>query len=161
MRSTPQRSAASAAAKARMPVSTLMISRIPCCGRPLDHLVAHAVAFADAVRHVELDLAAAELDRGLEDDDGGGAVHVVVAVDKDGLAALDGGSQALDGGTQSGHEIRRVEMCERGREEFAGPVAGSRYRGQPAASQSTGRVRLRESDARYRGGSDSRRCQRT
>ena len=73
-----------------------MISRMPAIGGLLDHLVAHAVAFADAVRHVVVDLAAANLQRGLQDDDGGGAVHVVVAIDEDGLAALDGGAQALD-----------------------------------------------------------------
>ena len=82
MRSMPQRSAVSAAAKARMPVSTLMISRMPRSAALLDHFVAHAVAFEDAVRHVILGLAAAQLDDGLEDDDGGGAVHVVVAIDK-------------------------------------------------------------------------------
>ncbi len=80
------------------------------CGGALDDFVAHAVAFADAVRHVVLDLAAAEFERGLEDDDGGGAVNVVVAIDKDGFVALDGGAQAVDGGAQSGHEVWRMEM---------------------------------------------------
>ena len=101
-----------------MPVSTLMMSRMPRgCGL-LDDFVTHAVAFADAVRHVEFDFAAAELQRGLEDNDGGGAVHVVVAIDEDGFAALDGGAQTVDSGTQSGHEVGRMEMGQRRREEF-------------------------------------------
>ena len=86
--------------------------------RLLDDFVAHAVAFADAVRHVVLDLAAADFERGLEDHDGGGAVDVVVAIDKDGFTALDGGTQAFDCGAQSRHEVGRVEMRQRGRQEF-------------------------------------------
>ena len=89
-------------------------------GGLLDDLVAHAVAFADAVRHVVVDLSAAQLQRRLEDDDGGGAVHVVVAIDEDGLAALDGGAQALHRRAKAGHQIGRVQVAERGIEELAG-----------------------------------------
>ena len=59
-------------------------------GGLLDDLVAHAVAFADAMRHVIFGLAAAQLDDGLEDDDGGSAIDIVVAVNEHGLVALDG-----------------------------------------------------------------------
>ncbi len=83
-------------------------------GGLLDHLVAHAVAFANAVRHVVVDLAAAQLESGLQDDDRGGAVDVVVAVDEDGLAALDGGLQSLDGRAQSGHPVRVVKVLQGG-----------------------------------------------
>ncbi len=87
-------------------------------GGLLDHLVAHAVAFADAVRDVVLDLAAAELERGLQDDDGRGAVDVVVAIDEDGFAAFDGSLQALDGRAQTGHQVGRVEILQGRGEEF-------------------------------------------
>ena len=57
-------------------------------GGALDHLVAHAIAFADAVRHVKVSRPAAKLDGRLENDDRGGAVHVVVAVNQNFLFAL-------------------------------------------------------------------------
>src|SRR5208283_2306823 len=63
-------------------------------GGLLDDLIAHAIAFADAMRDVVVHRSAAELQGRFENDDGGGAVHVVVAVDEDGLAALDGSAQA-------------------------------------------------------------------
>ena len=90
----------------------------------LDHLVAHAVAFADAVRHVVVDLAATDLQGRLEDYDGGGAVNVVVAINEDGLAALNGGSQTLDGGTQAGHEVGRMQVRERRRKELLCLIGG-------------------------------------
>ena len=49
----------------------------------LDYVVFHAVAIADAMRYMEAGGAAAQLDRGLQDDDGNGSIHVVVAVDHD------------------------------------------------------------------------------
>ena len=55
-------------------------------GGDFEDLVAHAVAFAQAVRDVEADFAAAAFDGGFEQDDGGGAIYVVVAVDEDRLA---------------------------------------------------------------------------
>src|SRR6185312_13924843 len=54
-------------------------------GRLLDDVVAHVVAVADAVRNMEFRRTAAELDGGLEDDDCGGAIDIVVAVDEDRL----------------------------------------------------------------------------
>src|SRR5208282_2717781 len=41
-------------------------------GGALDHLVAHAITFADAMRHMKVRRSAAQLDRRLEDDDRGG-----------------------------------------------------------------------------------------
>ena len=81
-------------------------------GGALDHVVLHAVAFADAVRHVEVGAAAAQLDRGFQNDDGGGAVHVVVAVDEDLLAVGDGAAQALGGLVHAEHQVRRVQVIE-------------------------------------------------
>src|SRR6202012_3367854 len=58
------------------------------CG--FKNLIAHAVAFAKTVRDVETDFAAEHFNGCFEQDGGGGAVYVVVAVDEDRLAALDG-----------------------------------------------------------------------
>ena len=85
----------------------------------LDHIVAHVVAFANAMWHVEVGRAAAELNRSLQNDDRHGAVHVVVAVDEHGLFAFDGGVDAVDGGAQTGHALRGVEVRERRREKDA------------------------------------------
>ena len=72
-------------------------------GRLLDHLIAHPVAFTDAMRHVVLRLSPAEFDGGLENHDCGSAVHVVVAIDQDGFAALDRCAQSLHRDAEAGH----------------------------------------------------------
>ena len=82
-----------------------------CRGR-LDHVVLHAVAFADAVGHVEVGRAAAQFDRRLQNDDGSGAVHVVVAVNQDAFLAFDSGIEALDRRFHSGHQVRGVQIRE-------------------------------------------------
>ena len=101
-------------------MSTLMIRRMPGGGGALDHIVAHVVAFANAVRHVEVGRASAEFNRRLQDDDRHGAVHVVVAVNENGLFAFDGGVDAIDGRAQARHPFRSVKMRERRREKGAG-----------------------------------------
>ena len=70
-----------------------------------EHLGLHAVAVAQAMRDVIADSAAEDLDGGLEQDDGGGAVHVVVAVDEDRLARRDG---LLDARDRGGHAVQRI-----------------------------------------------------
>ena len=86
-----------------MPVSTLMMSRDAVGGGALDHLVAHAVAFQQAVRHVELALPAEQLDHRLQNHRGHGAVHVVVAVDQHRLALRDGALQPFHGRAHAQH----------------------------------------------------------
>ena len=83
-----------------------------CCGGSLDHVAAHVVALAYAVGNVEVGCAAAKLDRGLQDNDGHGAVDVVVAVDQDGFFAFDGGVEAVDRSGESSHSSRIVKMGE-------------------------------------------------
>ena len=56
-------------------------------GRLLHHVGAHPVAVPQAVRNEEGRSAAGHLDGFLQDDDRGGAVHIVIAVDQDLLAA--------------------------------------------------------------------------
>ena len=91
----------------------------------------HAVAFADAVGDVVGDAGGSvfggyALDGGLEEDGGGGAVDVVVAVDEDGLGGGYGLLDAGDGGAHAEHEERVVEVFEGGVEEAlrVGDAAG-------------------------------------
>ena len=88
----------------------------------LDDIVAHVVTVADAVRNVKFRRAAAQFDRGLEDDDCGRAIHVVVAVDQDGFFVLDCGFDAINGRLHAGHQVGRMQMRKRGREETFGCV---------------------------------------
>ena len=62
----------------------------------LDDITPQVVTFLDAMGHVEVGRAPAQLDRRFQDDDGGGAVDVVVAVDEDGFAGADGLLDARD-----------------------------------------------------------------
>ncbi len=56
-----------------------------------------AVSLAQTMRNMEIDRAAQHLDGGLEQDDGGGAVHVVIAVEQHRLAPRDCLFDAGDG----------------------------------------------------------------
>jgi hypothetical protein len=75
-----------------------------------------AVALAQPVRDVKTDGSAPglgsgeHLDGGFEEDDGGGAVHVVVAVQQDGLAAGDGQFKAVYGSGHAAHPKGIVEV---------------------------------------------------
>ena len=107
-------------------------------GRALDDVVAHVVAFADAVRHVKIGRAAAELNGGLENDDGGGAIDVVVAVDQDWFFVLDGGFEAVDG-RSSCRSSDRASADERVRE--SGNVSAASAFGDAAHDQQAGERR--------------------
>src|ERR1700674_4163132 len=65
---------------------------------PLDHLVAHAIAFTDAVRKMKAARSAAKLARPLEDADRRRAVPVIVAVNKNFFSALYRGLQPIKSG---------------------------------------------------------------
>ena len=91
-------------------------------GGALDHVVAHIVAFANAVRDVEVGSASAEFDGRFQNDDGHGAVDVVIAVDQDGIFAFDGCIEAIDGAAQAGHVLGRVQMIKRRSEKARGGV---------------------------------------
>ena len=65
------------------------------------------------------------LDGGFEEDGGGGAVDVVVAVDEDRFAGADGALDAGDGDIHAEHEHRIEEMVEGwGEEGFGGCGVG-------------------------------------
>ena len=104
----------------------------------LDHFRAHAVAFADAMRHMVRGLAAGQLDGFFQDHHRHGTVHVVVAVDQDFFLGFDGGSQALDGFAHSGERQGIVQVIERRRQES---LRGLRI-GEAAVHQHTRGERL-------------------
>src|SRR6185437_16262316 len=103
-------------------------------GRALNHVILHAIAFADTVRHVEVGFATAQADGGDEDDDGGSAIHVIVAVDEDFFPALQGGAQAIHRRHHAAHGIRRVQVIK-GRSEKS---LGRFGRGHSAHQQQAG-----------------------
>ena len=78
--------------------------------RGLKHARLQAVALANAMRHVEAHHAAEHLDGGFEQDDGGGAVDVVIAVEQNRLARGDGLLQAVRGGLHAQHEKGIVKV---------------------------------------------------
>ncbi len=71
------------------------------------------------MRHVEPNLAAEHFDCGFEQDDSGGPVHVVVAVEQNRFLARDGRFDAFHGGLHAEHQQRivqvrnfRIEKCK-------------------------------------------------
>src|SRR6185437_8359065 len=91
------------------------------CG-PFDHIVAHVVTVADAVRDVKIGCSSAQLNRGFKNYDGRGAVHVVVAIDQNSFLALDCSFNAVERYFHSGQQIRRMEIGERWRKEMVGSL---------------------------------------
>ena len=131
MPSSPARRTTSAA---RIPVSTLTISFTPSAAAALHHLRPHAVAVLEPVRNVVAGGAAGQLDGLGQQHHRRGAVHVVIAVDQDLLAAPDGRPQALDG-------PRHVAQRSAGRAGRRAGVQEAARRGrigQPAMHQHLG-----------------------
>src|ERR1700681_1289047 len=91
-------------------------------GSALDYLVAHAVAFADTVRNVKVSRASTKLDRSLENDNGGGAVHVVIAINQDFFFTLQCRIQPIKRGFHAAHQQRVVEVTNGGRQKKRGSV---------------------------------------
>jgi hypothetical protein len=88
--------------------------------RGFQHGRLQTVAFKQAMRDVEARFAAEHFNGGFEQDDGGGAVDVVIAIEEDGLARGDGALDALDGAVHSAHEEGIVELIGGGVEEGEG-----------------------------------------
>ena len=84
------------------------------------------------------------LDGGFEQDDSDGAIHVVVAVEKDGLACGNGAFETLDGRGHAEHEEGIVEVRGLGIEESEG-LSG---RGDAARDEQLGQ---HERQARFAG----------
>ncbi len=102
-------------------------------GGALDDIVAHIVAFADAVWDVEVGGSAAEFDCSLKNDDGHGAIDVIVSVDQDRIFAFDGRVDTADGAAQAGHVLGQMEVRERRSEKARGGVSV----GQSATDEQT------------------------
>jgi len=69
-----------------------------------------AVALAQTVWNVKANFATEQFDGGLEQDDRGGAVDVVIAVEQDGFLARDRCFNAFNGSLHAEHEKRIVQM---------------------------------------------------
>ena len=89
-----------------------------------EHARLHAVAVAQAMRNVKARHAAEHFDGGFEQDDGDGSVHVVVAVEKHGLARGDGALEPVDGCGHAQHEEGIVQVGGLGIEEGVGLGGG-------------------------------------
>ena len=93
-----------------------------CGGCLAEYSSLHSVAFAEAVRDVIGDegggvFGGDSFDGGFEEDGGGGAVDVVVAVDEDGFAGADGTLDADYGDVHAEHEHGVDEVVDCGGEE--------------------------------------------
>ena len=80
------------------------------CG--FEHLIAHTVAFAETMRDVKTDFAAEHFNGCFEQNGGGGAIDVIVAVDQDRLSALYGLLNARNGGGHAEHAVGIEEMIQ-------------------------------------------------
>ena len=83
----------------------------------IDRRRLQAVAVAHPLGQEVDDIAAEQFDHAAQDDRGGHAVDVVVAVHRDALFPRDRAHQAIDGRREIGQQIRIVEVIERRREE--------------------------------------------
>ena len=83
----------------------------------LDDFVAHAIAFTDPVRHVKIRRAPTQFDGSLKDDNCGGTVHVVIAIDQHLFFALDRSLQPVQRQFHAGHLHRVVQVVKRGRKK--------------------------------------------
>ena len=91
---------------------------------PFDDIIFDSVAFFDPVGDVEVSRAAAKLNRGLQDDDSSRSIDIVVAINQDAFLIGDGCAQALDGGGHAAHEIGRMKLVERRRQEICRALLG-------------------------------------
>ena len=86
-------------------------------GGAFNHFVAHAIAFADAMRHVKLSRSPAKLNGRLENDDCRRAIDVVVAVNQNFFFALQRRFQPIQSGFHAAHPQRVVEVGKRRRQK--------------------------------------------
>src|SRR5580704_7020860 len=99
-----------------------------------DDVGPHSIAFFQSMRNVVAGFAAGHLDGFLQNDDGHGAVDVVVAVDQNLFFRLDGGFDARNGVPHAGEQQWIVQVSEVGGEE----AAGSRRIAQSPVQQHAG-----------------------
>ena len=102
----------------------------------------HAVAFAEAMGDVKAGFTAEHFDGGFEQDDGDGAIDVVVAVEENGLAGGDGALEAIDGGGHAEHEEGIVEVRDFGIEEDVGGGCSGDAAGDEEFGEDLGKARF-------------------
>ena len=107
-------------------------------GQPPHRLGVEAVAFHQAVGHVGHDLRTRRPQEAGQERGRGDAVHVVVAVEGDALAARDGAHEPLHGRGHAFHEERVRQVGEARLQE----ALGVRRIGKPAAGEHPRRQRL-------------------
>ena len=81
----------------------------------LNSVAAQIVAFFNAVGNVKIRAPATQLNRGFQDNDGGRAIHIVIAVNKDAFFALNRGVNPVHCSFHSGEQVWRVKMRQRWR----------------------------------------------
>jgi hypothetical protein len=91
-------------------------------GGGFDHFRPHAVAFIQPVGNVVADVAAGQAERGGEQDDGHGAIDIVVAVDEKFFVSLDRRDETRDGFGHVAQRQRVVKLVERGIEKAASVI---------------------------------------
>jgi hypothetical protein len=99
-----------------------------------------SVALAETVRHVKTSFSAEHLDGGFEQDYGGGAVYVVVAVEEDRLMTRYRSFKPLDGGGHAEHEEGIVEVGKLRIEEGVGLGCGGDAAGEEQFREDLGQV---------------------
>src|SRR5205085_10399628 len=92
-------------------------------GSGFDDLGPHAVAVLETVGNVKIGDAAGDLDGALENDDGGGAVDIVIAVDKNFLFIANGARQTFESAIHAAQGERIVEIVERRAKKTPGGVS--------------------------------------
>ena len=60
--------------------------------------------------YVKIGCAAANFDRGLQNDNSCRAVNIVVAINQNRLLALDGGFNPINSRPHASHQVRRMEV---------------------------------------------------
>ncbi len=85
----------------------------------LDHFAAHSVAIAQAVWDVEGRFAAQQFDSFFQDDDGAGAIDVVVAVKQDRFVLGDSAMQAFNGQIHVFESMGGMQIGQSGGEKAA------------------------------------------
>src|SRR5450432_596810 len=87
------------------------------CGG-FDDIATKIVSLMNSMRNVKVGSAAAEFNCSLENDDGKGAIDIVIAVNQHAFFAFDRGGEPVDGGFHALHEIWGMEMSD-GRREIS------------------------------------------
>src|SRR5450432_282459 len=83
-----------------------------CSSGTFNHITAQVVTFANAVRHMKIRTSATKFNRRLQDDNRGGAVDVVVAVNQNRLFAIKRRLQPIESSFHSGQKIWRMQLIE-------------------------------------------------